>query len=79
MNEPKRSRAILGFWINLFFVFALAFHTLLYYKKWDVVNIPPDTKLSYDEKLLHICNYELVPIIAGAMGCSAFLFWRIRK
>jgi len=79
MKTRNHSRAMLGLGLNALFVIALLLLIALFYKKWDSVDIKPDTRLIFDEKLLHILHYEVLPLISGAMILSARLFWKLRK
>jgi hypothetical protein len=82
MENPKpSSRAIFGMTLNIICAAVLIYLMVDYHEKWATppVVIPPDTRLSTDETLLHIVNYWVFPFLAAAMLLSTFWFWKLRK
>jgi len=81
MEKPNRLRAIAGMVLNIICAVCLVYAVVDYHAKWDTppVKIPPHTRLSSDENILHILNYMILPATAVAMVLSAFWFWKLRK
>ena len=74
-----KHHSILGLILNIFFTIVLAVLIAKYYLSYEVPQIPADRRLIWDEKIIHLYNYGLFPVVAAGMILSAFWFWKLRK
>jgi len=49
------------------------------YIGWADLSIRSEKRMMYDEELLRIYSYGLLPLSAALMILSASLFWMLRK
>ena len=76
--KKVKSIAVLGIILNVVVAIFLIL-TSLRHPHWETLQLTPDARRLYYEKLLHIlCDWTL-PSAAGAMILSAYLFWKLRK
>jgi hypothetical protein len=74
----KNNSATIGLIVNVVYaVFLLLF--AVRHPHWETLQLSPDARRIYYEKLLHIVVNQALPWTSGAMAFSAYLFWKLRK
>ena len=74
----KNIIATIGLIVDLVFAIFLILFAVRH-PHWETLQLSPDARRIYYEKLLHILCDQALPWTAGAMIFSAILFWKLRK
>jgi|SRR6266446_9907106 len=78
MLGNRRSKAFLGLILNAMLAAFMVYLTVKYIG-WADLSIRSEKRMMYDEELLRIYSYGLLPLSAALMILSASLFWMLRK
>jgi hypothetical protein len=76
--KNKRLIAILGVILNLICATFLTL-TAIRHPHWETLQLSPDARRAYYEKLLNILCDQTLPWTVAAMVVSAIFFWILRK